>query len=623
MERFRSFIKSAFSYPRLLRTTHPVTAVSIIVTTIMFSVYTFIEISRDYSSRNTWKDPLDIFLHISLAVLFFSVFALCLESIRPGWSKPVRYAVYGFFALLSLLMSFITSDYIEDMEKGHVKGKNLLLTLRDSLGMATIGLYIAGLIALALLLAIYFSYSHDIHQRFNDHVMNAHAKIFFTSIIYGVIQLGVIFLTVIVMLLLYDDAFKYLPPVLILINGLFFVPAVVCALTRQNENANMFMQVLVRYVMLTIVLLAFGIIYIYILKLVITRSVPSNSVYAILTALFIVSMFICYMCTVFEESGFLQKFAVNAPLIFAPFVLMQCYTVFVRINQYGLTPKRYFGIAFILFEIVYIIYYTFIHKHERMIAGRNLLLIICAFIIITIFLPGISGRSLSTSLARHTLRSYMDSSSASLPISDREYIRANAAYGFLKDNDFGKDRIEKYFTALDPASVEELRERARAASRAVSSDLNERAETAEKDRTEHGSFYMDLVELSKGEPIDISGFNSFGYVTILQPRNRSTENVIDTTALKVFAVDEHYEIYDETSPMETVDLSEYCDKFSSICADADDDLITYDEQQEKISQMSIIDVNENARLYITSADIYRNAEGKTVSVDIRGYMFCK
>ena len=302
---------------------------------------------------------------------------------------------------------------------------------------------------------------------------------------------------------------------------------------------------------------------------------------------------------------------------------MQCYTVFVRIGQYGLTPKRYFGLAFILFEIVYIVYYAVSLKRDHMIAGRNLLLILCIFLFVTIFVPGISSRSLSTSLARHTLHSYMEKSSASLPISDKEYIRANAAYGFLKENDFGKGRLEKYFTTLDDASVEELKERAREASRGIASDLREETADDKNDGPKQGSFYMDLVELSRGELIDISGYDSFGYVSILQPRNRSTDNVIDTTALKIFAVDENYEVIDETSPLMTVDLSGYCDKFNSISRDADDNIIGYDEAQEQISKMSIIDINENARFYITNADIFRNAEGKTVSVDIRGYLFLK
>ncbi len=619
MERFRSFIKSAFSYPRLLRTTHPVTAVGVIATTFMFAIYSFINATRDYNSTKSWETPLDIFMHLSLAVLFFAVFALCLESIRPSWSKAVKYAVFAAFAILSLLMSFITADFID---KGHARYKGFLVNLRENLGTANVALYIGGLLALAVLLGVYFSYSHDIHQHFNDHVMNAYSKIFFTSIIYGVIQLGVLFLTLIVTLLLYDDAFEYLPPVLIIINGLFFMPAVICALTKQNERANMFMQVLVRYVMLTIVLLAFAIIYIYILKLIITRSVPSNSVYAILTALFIVSMIVTYMCTVFEDKGFLQKFAYNAPLIFAPFVLMQCYTVFVRIGQYGLTPMRYFGVVFILFEIVYIVYYTICHRREHEIAGRNLLLIICAFIIVAIFLPGISGRSLSNSLARHTLRSYLQKSGSGEVISEKEYMRANAAYGFLYDSDFGKGRVEKYFASLDEDTIRNLKEKAREASKIVSADEKARAGQNADDVEKHSWFSSDIVDLVNDAQIDISGFDRMTLVEIRTPEGsgKKADGTVDTSDLYVYVNDEEYRENGSVKPLMSVDLSDYCRRFNEAASDNDVDLIDYDQYNDRIRSMSIIDINETARLYITNADIARNSAGETVNVEITGYL---
>ena len=135
--------------------------------------------------------------------------------------------------------------------------------------------------------------------------------------------------------------------------------------------------------------------------------------------------------------------------------VMQCYTVIVRIGQYGLTPKRYFGIAFILFEIAYIVYYT-VMKRGGDIAGRNILLIICTFIIIPVFLPGIGAKPLSTNMAKRSLSSYLEKAQEGLPITDREYMRANAAYEFLCDSDFGEIRLttvsgsspEKYFVSL-------------------------------------------------------------------------------------------------------------------------------------------------------------------------------
>ena len=73
MERFRSFIKAAFSYPRLLLKTHPVTAVSIIATSVLYAVYTFIEFGLGYEWTKTRRTELDVFSHICLTVLFFAI----------------------------------------------------------------------------------------------------------------------------------------------------------------------------------------------------------------------------------------------------------------------------------------------------------------------------------------------------------------------------------------------------------------------------------------------------------------------------------------------------------------------------------------------------------------------
>ena len=73
----------------------------------------------------------------------------------------------------------------------------------------------------------------------------------------------------------------------------------------------------------------------------------------------------------------------------------------------------------------------------------------------------------------------------------------------------------------------------------------------------------------------------------------------------------------------TVDLSDYCRKFNELSEESDNDIIEYDEYQRRCSDISIIDINENARLYITNADITRNRGQETVSVTINGYLFEK
>lgn len=609
MERLKTFCKKAFSYPELLHSTHPLTTILITATTVLFAVYTFILSMMNYNSGY----GMDIFLSICLSFMFFSVFVLMSESIRARESAAVKAVVLAVYAALSLLMGFI---FFDDSKRARSGFLALIGDLKTRLGITTVMTYVFALLLIALILALYFAYSHDILQSFADHMINSYSKIFMTSIIYGVVQLGVVFLTVIVSLLLYDDAFNYLPTVLVLINGLFYVPAVVYALTHENERANIFVQVIVRYVSLVITVLGFVIIYIYIIKLIVTASVPSNSVYGILTALFIVSMFISYMCTSFEESGFLQKFAYNCPLIFAPFILMQCYTIFVRIGQYGLSPKRYLGIAFILFEIAYIVYYAVSRKIYHEIAGRNILLILCAFLIIGIFVPGINAFRLSTSFAKRRLSSYLEKTAAGTTISDKEYILANAAYDLLSDDSLGAGKLIKYFSGIDEDTKTELRERSMLAKKKAN-DQNENDDD-DYDNMIYAWYNTDLSEVEGSKDIDIDGYRK------LIPVRISGNDPVDLCKLSVYYYENGYEENGvSVKELPEADLEDFVTAMMNLYEQYDSDVMDSDEYTSAVAGKAKIDISDDLRLYITSTDVDINADGKAVSVNMEGYLLVK
>ena len=625
MDKIKNILKKAFSYPKLLMATHPVTAVSIMTTTGLFALYTFIDALHDYRSdgASALMTFLSILLQTALSVLFFAIFSLCLESIRPNWSMKVKSIIFALFGVISLFFGFIYVDGRQGRSSNIIyKFFNFMENLYYKIGGVSIAITLGGLIVTALLLAIYFSYGHDVHERFNDHVINAYSSIFFTSIIYGVIQLGVLLLTLIVEVLLFDDAINYLPTILVLINGIFYAPAVIVALIKQNEKANVFIQVLTRYVCLIISLIAYAIIYIYIIKLVVTRSVPSNSVYGILTALFVISIAIAYMCTTFENTGFLQKFAYNSPLIFTPFIIMQCYTIIVRIRQYGITPMRYFGVAFILFEAVYIAYYTYTRIHEKEVPGQNLLLIILAFIVITMLIPGVNAEGLSTALTRHTLASYIKKAGAGSDISDKEYIHANSAYSFLQNSDYGKDRIAKYFPDLDEEMVSTLHEEAASASkreRGLGSDSDYPSSS-----TIYCGFSTSLEDIEKSsDGIDISGYNRMISVRITADGNtdRGDADPVDCTKLNM-----KYSMDYNTQPVEgyeVVDLDDFCRKVAEYGMQHNNDTITWGEFQNRVASMARIDIDENARIYLVNADINLNKDYKPCYVDLNGYLLLR
>lgn len=608
MERFGSFIKGAFSYPRKLWETRPVTTAGIIITTLIYAVWAFID--SDYGRDR--RDILELLSHIAMAVLFFTIFSLCLESIGLKKGSGLKYILFGVFAIVSIFLSALTYNPPSLIKKTAVF--RFLDDLCGRAGNYSVYSFILGLLFIAFLLAVYFSYRRDVEQKFNDHVMNLSSSIFYSLIIFGVIQIGILLLFVIVEELLYGRAFEYIGGVLILINGLFFAPAVICALVRENEEANAFFRILVRYIMLILSMLAYVIIYAYILKLALTRSVPSNSVYSILTALFVISMYISYLCTTFENKGILQKFAYWSPLIFSPFIIMQCYTVIVRIGQYGLTPKRYFGIAFILFEIVYIIYYLVEYKRKMEIVGKELLLILGLFILVTVFVPGISAKQLSTFLAKRSLSTYLEKTEEKAEISDQEYLRADAAVGFLHDVEYGRNRLEKYFPKFDDDMKNELEERAKdAKGLKYGKNYGEDYEPPS-----NGWSAIELGTFTAADGFDISGYDRLRYVYIESDRTR---NAADASKLRVYVYDSEAEIDKTGEPFMTVDLSDFVRDFIDITIEYDNQ--AYSEEEKEYKKISVIDLGENGKLYITRTDIRFNEEKEPEDITMDGYLLTK
>ena len=80
-----------------------------------------------------------------------------------------------------------------------------------------------------------------------------------------------------------------------------------------------------------------------------------------------------------------------------------------------------------------------------------------------------------------------------------------------------------------------------------------------------------------------------------------------------------------TEPLEgfeTVDLSDFCSKFIGLSKDRDADFVSYDEYNDRCADICLVDM-ENARLYITEADIARNQKSEPVYVEMHAYLLEK
>ena len=132
------------------------------------------------------------------------------------------------------------------------------------------------------------------------------------------------------------------------------------------------------------------------------------------------------------------------PIAFAPFVLLQIYTIGVRILNNGLTELRYIAVMLILFEIIYIAIY--IKKREKVGACA---LVLIAMTIISVIIPGINMFKMSE-LSQYSILKKYDSN---IELSSEQKAKIKGAYNYLRGSDNGERYIDKALTEEEKKEV--------------------------------------------------------------------------------------------------------------------------------------------------------------------------
>lgn len=130
--------------------------------------------------------------------------------------------------------------------------------------------------------------------------------------------------------------------------------------------------------------------YLYVFKMLFLREVPSNEVFTTMTALFAVCFPVWIMSSTFQKEGTYHRFLSLFPWLFLPLLVLQVYSLGIRIGEYGLTEQRYLGVMLILFEAVAIFMCKFMSSHTE-----RLLYVVIALTVIAVYAPFINMTSLS------------------------------------------------------------------------------------------------------------------------------------------------------------------------------------------------------------------------------------
>ena len=194
-----------------------------------------------------------------------------------------------------------------------------------------------------------------------------------------IVIIGIMILIFIYSSLIGEVDFNTIGRIIISASSFISWTGMLLSFDKTEYSENMFLKVLVKYVMLSIVFVGFVIVYAFMVGIIINRELPKNQIYMVGIALFFIGILTSYMSLAFDGNN---KLAKCLPILFIPVLIMQYIALFIRIINYSLTPYRYLALMVLIIETLFIIIYIF--KNENV---KNMFLYAAAIIFIVFYLP--------------------------------------------------------------------------------------------------------------------------------------------------------------------------------------------------------------------------------------------
>ncbi|MBO4902340.1 MAG: DUF4153 domain-containing protein [Lachnospiraceae bacterium] len=606
MGKFKKLLINTFSYVGGLFSTHPVTFFTICAGTLTAFVYSFY-LNDAFNMGWEKTAPYEAVLQRGLCVLLiFGLTAFCIESSPLKKKMPlyVSIPVYCIVALFSVALGSL-ADFAAT-SSNHILLAGICRSYMELLGGTRIMSLALGYCTIMLCLGIFFSYRKPENTTFSGYLANLFSKLFFANITFAVLEIGIAALTGIFTVLLWGDFIVIFSAAFMLLFGGYLLMRTIACFTEPMQEVNTFIAVLLRFVLHSISLAAYLIIYIYMIKILILQEFPSNSVFAILTALFVASMPVAYMCRSFPASPrFFSLSARLLPYIFAPFILLQIYTVGVRIRQYGLTPTRYFGLLFIAFEIVYIVLYAIFErtKEQKM---SVILAVLAGCALISTWLPAVNALDLSKYMQLAEIRSYLAQADHLTGDPVKAASRAAAGYSYLASNN--EDFLKAKLSEADRKTMQKLTKN----------------EASGPDGEEPKKWYPWMPETNRFD-LDITGYDHMQYAYLVslgkngKPADTAHAGLYLNMDGKIAGYVNAEDLEDSRTPVLETNLNGYVDIYKDLALQNNKGTLSDREYNAAMQQDQVILLDDGNAFCVTDANLCLDTYGDVQELFLQGY----
>ncbi len=542
MNKIREFFSKRIETVKSALKKFPVTIILIFISTII------ITFEKEIFSN-------EIFDHIS-CILFFTLLGTLLVETLFIKDKKKYFGIALSFFIGILFDKFIKSD-ITDLN--------------------TIIRWIFAYIIFSLLLSLYYLSKKS--DKFEKYVLNTFLNLKNNTIIYGIVCLGILMLYGIFCVLINDLDFDIIYKIISLFTGFYFAPVILDSFTNKEIEDTKFNKTIFSRVLLILLCFAMLIVYIYIFKLLFVTGIPENQVFTILALIFVFLFPICVINKNYcEEDKFLNKVIKILPVLFIPFIILQMYTMGIRISNYGITEQRYFAIVFMILEATSIV--MLLYKDSKYL--RKLILVTILISMVELISP-INSEKISILSQESTVKKFANLNTKFDNLEIEEQRKYAGAYKYLND-------IEGYNFKVQIDTLEKEK---------LESFDNYHNRTRSYDDVLYYSYDAKLQDL------DISEYSKIEEVSrYISNYDESKEN---EEVLKTYIeLDDHQIEVD-------VDLNELVSKL------IENYKISSETSKRIFEENNLLIIDNNRDLYITSLDLDFTEE-KIKSVSLQGYV---
>ena len=405
MEKVKDFFNRLTSNYKTYVKQYMATNIVIIIATLVFT----------FANFNAWSKFLTSFAIIAViaAINFFVAESYFKKKSARIYSYIIGFAIAGIFERFVNYNAFGTSIY------------------RILIGYSIVA-FLIGL----------FKVIKNSGLELSKYCTRSFKNLFGTGVIYGILVVGfILIMTIAISLLTPGKDYEPVMRAQIAIFGLFLVPATLLSITNTEGESSKFIEAVISFVLLPLTALATIIIYIYMLKILALRQIPQNSIYKIIAGLFVVTFPVWVMTYEYKQKNkFVEVFSKIMPIAFIPLIGLQVYSIGARIGENGITPVRYMGVMFIIFEIIAIVL-SIVNKRKYL---TNALLVAAVLMAISTILPVVNMEEISNYNQASRLKNAWREGESFTSLSSEEKATASSAYRYLLRQENSEKYLPKY-----------------------------------------------------------------------------------------------------------------------------------------------------------------------------------